>query len=148
MSALLFSGFSAISIIIAFWWELQEHQWQLKDDMFIDCGWIITHRLGNPWSGWSQGAKEADMGGDSNTSSAIEYNSSWASTYAAEVIEFTEEKEEQWAAWHHVCLRRFGKYTLIRNECSTSHLHFAALFQAATKYSTIVRLSRRDGKGD
>ena len=27
------------------------------------------------------------MGGDSNTSSAIEYNSSWASTYTAEVME-------------------------------------------------------------
>lgn len=42
----------------------------------------FTHRLENFWSGCSLGAKAADMGGDSNTSSAIEENSSWASTYA------------------------------------------------------------------
>lgn len=56
-------------------------------------GYVFTHRLGNFWSGCSLGAKAADMGGDSNTSSAIEYNSSWASTYAGEVIEVTEGEE-------------------------------------------------------
>lgn len=50
--------------------------------------------LGNFWSGCSLGAKAAEMGGDSNTSSAIEYNSSWASTCAAEGMEVTEEEEE------------------------------------------------------
>lgn len=43
---------------------------------------IITHKLEGFWSGCSQGAKEADRGGDSKTSSAIEYNSSRTSTYA------------------------------------------------------------------
>lgn len=56
-------------------------------------GCVFTHRLGNFWSGCSQGAKHADIGGDSNTSSAIEYNSSWASTYTGEVMEVTEEEE-------------------------------------------------------
>lgn len=35
------------------------------------------------------------MGGDSNTSSAMEYNSSWASTYAAEVIKVTEKVQNE-----------------------------------------------------
>lgn len=51
---------------------------------------LFTHRLEDLCSVGSQGGKVADMGGDSNTSSAIEYNSSWASTYTAEATEETE----------------------------------------------------------
>ena len=51
--------------------------------------------FGNFWSGCSQGAKDADMGGDSNTSSAIEYSSSWASTYEGEVMRLQKKKKNK-----------------------------------------------------
>lgn len=56
---------------------------------------LSTHRLGNVCSVGSQGAHDADMGGDSNTSSAIEYNSPCASTYAAAVTEEGAKRGEQ-----------------------------------------------------
>lgn len=57
---------------------------------FRDFGWvfIFTHRL----EGCSQGAKEADKGGDSKTSSAMEYNSSRTSP-CTEVMQDTEDKK-------------------------------------------------------
>lgn len=44
----------------------------------MKCKLMWTHMLGNFWTACSEGT-EADKGGDSNTSSAIEYISSWTS---------------------------------------------------------------------
>lgn len=54
-----------------------------------------TYRPGKIWSDGSTGKREAEMGGDSNTSSAMEYNSSWASACQDQVVEVRKEKKKK-----------------------------------------------------
>lgn len=54
----------------------------------------FTYSPGKTFSCCSTGTRDAEIGGDSNTSSAMEYNSSWASACQDQVAEVGKEKKK------------------------------------------------------